>query len=144
MSATGSHVQGSTLVFMGAGLLILLGLGHVLLTYFSSAFRPRRAELMEALTTGHPVITTQTTLWRGMTGFHVSHSMGPICLGLIYGYLALEAPTLLFESRFLAGLGVGALILYAVLAKAYWFVVPFIGFCLALGCFVVAFILAWA
>jgi len=142
LSPIGSHAQATALVFMGAGLLILLGLGHVLLTYFSSAFRPRRAELMEALTTDHPVITTQTTLWRGMTGFHVSHSMGPICLGLVYGYLALKAPTLLFESRFLAGLGIGALLLYAVLAKAYWFIVPLIGFCLALGCFVAAFMVA--
>jgi hypothetical protein len=135
-------VQASTLILISAAILIVLGVAHVLLTYFSSAFHPRQAALVDALTTGHPVITSQTTLWRGLIGFHVSHSMGAIYLGLIYAFLALEAPELLLKSHFLLGLGAGALALYMILAKAYWFVLPLIGFCIAFACFVAAIIVA--
>ena len=135
-------MQASTLVLISAAILIVLGAAHVLLTYFTSAFHPRQTALIEALTTGHPVITTQTTLWRGLIGFHVSHSMGAIYLGLVYAYLALEAPALLFKSHFLLGLGAGALALYMVLAKAYWFVLPLVGFCVAFACFVAAIFVA--
>ena len=62
----------------------------------------------------------------------------------MYGYLALRHGAFLFESWFLQALGLVALLAYAVLAKRYWFSVPFRGIVLATALYVPALIIAGA
>ena len=89
-----------------------------------------------------PVITRQTTLWKCWIGFNASHSMGAIGFGLIYGYLALMQPEMLFQSAFLLAVGFVLLTGYAILGERYWFSVPYKGICLSLGYYLVAIVLS--
>ena len=74
-----------------------------------------------------PKISRQTTIWRASIGFHASHSFGAILFGLIYLYLALAGAQFLFGSKFLLGLGLAYIASMAILAKLYWFNIPFRG-----------------
>jgi hypothetical protein len=122
----------------------LLGLGHLILTFVGPKLLPRDRSLRAAMEAVSPVITRQTTIWRAWIGFNVSHSMGAMLFGLVYGYLALAHTDLLFGSVFLQALGLVTLSAYVVLAKLYWFVTPLLGTSVALGCYVLSLALAWA
>ena len=64
--------------------------------------------------------------------------------GLIYGYLALAQPALLFRSPFLLSIGLCFLVLFAVLGKKYWFSIPFRGILLSTGLYAGAIAAYWA
>lgn len=76
-------------------------------------------------------IARSATMWRASIGFHASHSLGAMFFGLVYGYLALEESGFLFGSVFLMALGLTVLCAYLLLARLYWFKVPFHGILLA-------------
>jgi hypothetical protein len=57
-----------------------------------------------------PVLTKETTMWRCWVGFNVSHSMGLILFGLVFGFLALAHGQLLFHSAFLLVVGLAMLV----------------------------------
>ncbi len=59
---------------------------------------PRDPALQVSMNQVSPVITKQTTMWRGFVGFNASHSMGLILFGLIYSFLAISNSPLLFRS----------------------------------------------
>lgn len=119
-----------------------LGFAHLVLTYWGPKLLPRDRSLKGSMEGTHPVITTQTTVWRAWIGFNVSHSMGALLFGLLYGYLALAQGELLFQSPFLQAIGLVTLIAYVVLAKLYWFATPLLGTSVALGCFLAGVLLA--
>ncbi|MDK2126843.1 LIC_13387 family protein [Parachitinimonas caeni] len=121
----------SGLVCAGAGIILLLGTLHLRHTYFSNNFSPREADLEARLKTAVPVITDQTTLWRSLIGFNASHSLGAILFGLLYLYLPLVRPALFFSDAFLQLAGLGYLVAMSILAKRYWFSVPYKGILLA-------------
>jgi|SRR5215470_13418490 hypothetical protein len=133
----------AVLVAISAAITLLLGGAHLYLTFFTRAFSPREATLEEKLKTVSPVLTSETTLWRSQVGFHVSHSLGIILFGAVFGYLALEHSTFFFQSRFLVALGAVFLLGYLVLAKLYWFSRPFIGVALALGLYLAGIVAAY-
>ena len=85
-----------------------------------------------------PVISTETTMWKSWIGFNASHSMGAILFGLIYGFLAISHAGLLFASPFLLLVGLSMLTSFVVLAKVYWFSIPFACVSVALACFVIS------
>jgi hypothetical protein len=91
-----------------------------------------------------PVITRQTTMWKAWVGFNVSHSFGAILFGAVYGYLSLAHSGFLFQSTFLLSLGLLMLLGYALLAKLYFFRVPFRGILLATFLYALALIVDWA
>ena len=126
----------NALIGISAGIVFLLGLGHLLLAYFSRAFSPRDALLETRLKEVAPFITSQTTMWRAQVGFHASHSLGAIVFGLIYGYLAWAHFDFLMQSPFLLVLGALVLFCYWVLAKLYWFILPLAGVALAFACYI--------
>jgi hypothetical protein len=64
--------------------------------------------------------------------------------GLVYGHLALARVGLLFHSVFLLAVGLVWLCSYAILARRYWFSLPFTGICLSLACFVASIVAAYA
>lgn len=136
------QILAQSLVIMSAGLILSLGLLHLLFTYAGNKFHPRDAELLTQLRTTPLVITRQTTVWRAWIGFNASHSLGAVLFGAMYAYLALQQPVMLFDSVFLGATGLAALSSYLVMAKLYWFRIPFRGISLALVMYIAGFALA--
>lgn len=124
------------LIILSAGIILLLGAVHLLYTFTGNKLKPRDAGLQAKMTHIHPNITTQTSMWKAWVGFNASHSMGAILFGLIYTYLAMVHPELLFRSQFLLLVGVCFLVCWLILAIGYWFRIPLIGIGLALVCFI--------
>ncbi len=71
-------------------------------------------------------------MWNAWIGFNASHSFGAILFGLVYGYLALAHSVFLFESTYLLVVGLTLLVGYTLLARRYWFSIPFRGITVAL------------
>lgn len=125
----------ASLILLSASIVGLLGLAHLVLTFYGPKLLPRDRTLQDSMKSIHLVITKQTTVWRAWIGFNASHSLGAILFGLVYGYLALVQPHLLFESTYLQALGLVMLGAFVVLAKLYWFITPLLGTSAALVCF---------
>ena len=117
----------SLLLAAAAAVILLLGSVHLLYTFVGPKLQPRDAALREAMERVSPVITGQTTMWRAWVGFNASHGLGAMLFGLVYGYLALALPGVLFASPFLLGVGAGMLLALWWLARCYWFHIPFVG-----------------
>jgi hypothetical protein len=131
-------------VATSAFVIFALGAVHLVLTFVGDKLRPRDVALESALEAGFLRITTETTMWNAWVGFNASHSLGAMLFGLVYGYLALAQPWVLFGSVFL--LAVGQLILagYAVLGVRYWFSVPRAGIWIANAAYAGALIARWS
>lgn len=128
-------MQAAWLVAASASVILMLGLVHLLYTFHGSKLMPRDAWLQAQMCSVSPRISAQTTMWRAWVGFNASHSMGALLFGLIYLYLALNAPAMLFGSPFLCGLGLSFLFGWALLGRHYWFSVPYRAVLLALALF---------
>lgn len=134
----------SSLVAASAAIILLLGLIHLLYTFYGPKLLPRDPELQRRMQEVSPVITRQTTMWKAWVGFNASHSYGAILFGAVYGYLSLAHGAFLFRSTFLLALGLLMLLGYALLAKLYFFRVPFRGILLATFLYALALIVSWA
>ncbi len=121
----------STLIAISAAITGLFGSIHLLYTFNSPKMHPRDKNVMLAMENTFPVITKETTVWRATVGFNATHSMGLMLFGMIYAYLALAHPVVFWQSTFLLTLGMVVLIAYLVLAKLYFFSIPFRGIALA-------------
>ena len=124
-------VIASVLFAASSAIVLVLGSLHALYTFRGQRLWPRDSALIQRMQEVSPVITRQTTIWRATLGFHASHSSGAILFGLLYLFLAFEPSHLLFRSSFLLCLGLTYLAVMVVLAKLYWFSVPFRGLALA-------------
>jgi hypothetical protein len=111
--------------------MLLLGILHFVYTIRGPKLHPRDADLEARMMAVSPVISPQTTMWRAWVGFNLSHSLCLIFFGTLYSYLALRHSTFLVHSWFLLLLGFVLLLAYAILAKLYWFSVPFVGVVIA-------------
>ena len=132
------------LMMLSAGIILLLGLMHLLFTFTGTKLTPREPALQESMRTVSPVISKETTMWKAWLGFNASHSLGAILFGLIYGYLAFGHSAFLFESYFLLIVGWGLLASFVVLGKLYWFDTPFRATLIAFVCYCVAVLLNFA
>jgi len=130
------------LIVISAGIITLLGLMHLTFTYFGDKLHPSNPALLAQLKSTHPVISRQTSMWKAWVGFNASHSLGAILFGVIFGYLALVQPTVLFHSYFLGFAGLFTLCSYLAMAKLYWFIRPLQGISLAFLFYVAGFIFA--
>lgn len=128
------------LVAASAAIVLLLGLIHLLYTFYGPKLLPRDRELQTRMQEVSPVITRQTTMWNLWIGFNASHSYGAILFGAVYGYLALTHSAFLFQSIFLLSLGLLALLGYVFLAKRYFFSIPLGGILLATFLYILALI----
>lgn len=113
------------LIAASAAIVFVLGAIHLVYTFGSRKFCPRDPVLEDHMQRVSPVLTRQTTMWRAWVGFNASHSLGAMLFGAVYGYLALAHGDLLRQSRFLCVLGALFLGTFVVLAKRYWFNIPF-------------------
>jgi hypothetical protein len=132
----------SLLVAAGAAIVAVFGGLHLFHTFRGRMLFPRDEELVESMKRTAPRITRETTMWRAWIGFNATHSMGLILFGLFYGWLALAAPAVLFGSWFLRLLGLATLVALIVLARRYFFSVPFKGVVAATTLYVVGLIAA--
>jgi hypothetical protein len=137
-------VNPTLLMVSSAGLIGLLGLVHLVLTFYGPKHLPRDRSLVEAMANMAPEITSQTTIWKMWLGFNASHSMGLLLFSLTYTYLALAHGEVLFQSCFLQGLGLAALAGYVLLAKLYWFIPVLAGASLSLILYLSSIAMAWA
>ncbi|MGX4643413.1 LIC_13387 family protein [Massilia sp. SYSU DXS3249] len=131
------------LIATSAGIILLLGLAHLLFTFYGARFMPRDRVLQARMREVAPVISRETTIWKAWIGFNASHSFGAILFGAVYGYLALMHQAFLSNSAFLLSLGLLLLCGYVVLAKRYWFSTPLRGILLALTLYVLALLGVW-
>ena len=132
------------LMMLSAGIILLLGLMHLLFTFTGTKLTPREPALQESMRTVSPVISKETTMWKAWLGFNASHSLGAILFGLIYGYLAFGHSAFLFESYFLLIVGWGLLASFVVLGKLYWFDTPFLAILIAFVCYCAAVLINFA
>ncbi|SFK80586.1 LIC_13387 family protein [Lysobacter sp. cf310] len=130
------------LLVVSAAVLLTLGTIHLVITFVGPKLRPRDPTLEARMREVSPGITRQASMWGFWVGFNVSHSLAAMLYGLIYGYLAIAHPELLFSSAYL--LTVGALMLGTlfVVAKIYWFRAPLIGITISLLCYVAGVVVA--
>ena len=125
----------SALIAASASVVLVLGIVHLVYTFFGSKLTPRDSALRSRMTEVSPVLTGRTTMWKAWVGFNASHSLGAILFGLVYGHLAVVEPTVLFGSPFLLGVGASMLAAYAAVGRTFWFNVPNAGIVFSLLCF---------
>jgi hypothetical protein len=129
------------LICLSAAIVLFLGTLHLVYTFASRKFSPRDAALEERLKLVSPVISRQTTMWKAWVGFNASHSLGAMLFGALYGYFAIWHFSLLAQDRFLALTGAVFLSSFLVLAKRYWFNIPFAGVALSFVLYLAGFAL---
>ena len=124
-----------SLMTASAGIVLVLGVIHLVYTFWGPQLTPRDPALQAAMSQVSPVLTRETTMWKLWIGFNATHSMGAILFGLIYGYLAIAHGELLFKSPFLLVVGLAMVGGFVILGRVYWFSVPFWGMCASLACY---------
>ena len=132
----------SALIAASAGIALTMGTLHLVFTFHGRRFHPREPGVKEQLERSTMFMTRDTSFWNVWIGFNASHSLGVMLFGLVYGYLALTSAEFLFQSRFLLALGFCFLASFLVLAKRYWFSVPFRGLMLSSTCYALGLFMA--
>jgi hypothetical protein len=130
------------LMVLSAGIVLTLGVAHLVYTFWGSNLTPRDPALQATMSQVAPVITKETTMWRCWVGFNATHSMGLILFGLVFGFLALAHGELLFQSPFLLVTGLAMLGGLVVLSRVYFFSAPLAGMSVALVCYVASIVLS--
>ena len=138
------QVTATILMVASADIQFALGSLHLTYTFVGPKLTPRDPALRLRMQEVSPVITGETTMWRCWIGFNASHSMAAMLFGLVYGYLAIAQPGVLFASPYLLAVGLLTVGGFFVLGKLYWFSVPFIGIAISLACYVASIVVALA
>jgi hypothetical protein len=126
---------------VGSFIFSFLGTIHLLYTFFSRKFLVSDSTVMAGMKTTHPLISKDTTVWKCWIGFNASHSIGALFLGLINIHLATSYYSVLENSFFALFLTLITGFSYLLLARKYWFNIPFIGVSIATGCFMLSILL---
>jgi len=124
------------LLIVGSGILGVLGIAHLIYTFFSNKFDAYDKNVTAAMKKTTLVLTKETTMWKAWIGFNASHSLGAILVPLFYIPLAANNISIIQDSLWLSTLPVLIGLSYFALAKKYWFKIPLIGISLVCGCFV--------
>lgn len=129
------------LFLVGASIFGLLGFVHLIYTFFTDKFNPHNSDVAQAMKGTSLNITKETTIWRAWVGFNASHSLGAILFAAIYIPLAFSHIQFINNNSWFAVLPSIIGFSYLLLAKNYWFRIPFFGILLSTICFVGAFVL---
>lgn len=130
------------LLATSAALLSVFGLLHLRLIGFGDRLAPRDAAVEAGMRETALRLTRETTVWRAWTGFNASHGLGLLLFGVLYGYLALYRFGVLQQAPFLLAAGTVYLAGMLVLARRYFFSVPFFGVSASLVLYVAGALLA--
>jgi hypothetical protein len=101
----GNAVLASILMVLSAGIILALGVLHLIYTFSGTKLTPRDPALQVWMAEVSPVITRQTTMWKAWIGFNATHSSGAVLFGLVYGYFSVVHREVLFNSLFLLAAG---------------------------------------
>jgi len=134
-------VISQVLYISGALIFGILGFVHLIYTFFTDKFNAHNPDVTEAMKSTSPNITKETTVWRAWVGFNASHSLGAILFAAIYIPLAFSHIQFIANNNWFAVLPSIVGISYLILAKNYWFKIPFFGILISTICFVGAFVL---
>jgi hypothetical protein len=130
------------LFLAGAALFGLLGLAHGVLTLrdlrVPRAFTPADADLRRAMAEAPLQLAPQTTIWQAWLGFNLSHSLGLLVFGTVFGALAWRDFAMVAGNAFLRFSAVLVALIYLVLALRFWFWVPAVVSAVGMLCFVVS------
>jgi hypothetical protein len=129
-------MHAETLIAASAFIVLAMGAGHLLLTFFTDKMEPRDPALSARMKEVAPRLTRRSTMWNLHIGFNASHSYGPMIFGAIYAWLALVHPSFLMQSDFLLALGAVVFAAYIFLAIRYWFWAPLTGLSIAAAFYV--------
>lgn len=124
--------KAEALMVVSASIILMLGLAHLVFTFWGKKLTPRDPSLQDSMKAISPVITRQTTMWKAWVGFNASHSLGAIFFGQMYIYLAVAQAPFLFGSVYCQLVGLAFLVAYFTLGWRYWFKVPLTGISLSL------------
>ncbi|MFY2765059.1 LIC_13387 family protein [Arenimonas sp. MALMAid1274] len=123
------------LMLLSTGIALLLGVIHLAYTFSGSRLLPRDPSLLDAMQRAPLSLTAETTVWRAWVGFNASHGLGLVLFALVFAYLAMAQPQVLFASNFLLAVGFAMLLCLLVLARVYWFSIPTAGMAACVLCF---------
>ena len=129
------------LLIMGASIFGILGAIHLFYTFFTNKFDAHDSSVTEAMKSSSPVLTKETTVWKAWIGFNASHSLGAMLVAAVYIPLTTSYFQIIQQSLWFSILPVILGLSYLVLARKYWFRIPFFGVLIATLCFVVAAVL---
>ncbi|MGX5172504.1 LIC_13387 family protein [Aliikangiella sp. IMCC44653] len=124
------------LIIVGASIFGVLGIVHLLFTFFTNKFHAFNNHVTESMKGTSPVLTKETTMWDAWVGFNASHSLGAISIAAIYIPLAVFNMEVISENIYYSIFVTIISIAYLGLAYKYWFRVPFFGFAIATVCFI--------
>ena len=119
------------LLLIGAAIFGVLGTIHLIYTFLTNKFMPRKQEVVEAMKETSLVLTKETTMWKAWIGFNASHSLGAIVFSVFYILLSIQHMDVINETMGFIWLAVINSFAYLFLAKKYWFTIPFIGILMA-------------
>jgi hypothetical protein len=129
------------LLISGSSIFVLLGVAHLYYTFINNKFKARDAAVTEAMKNTQPVLTRQTTMWKGWIVFNGSHSLGVIFFGGVNIILGTQYYQVISSSIILQALNIVVCGGYLLLAVKYWFKTPLLGIAAATACFVLSAIL---
>lgn len=124
------------LLIIGASIFGILGAIHLLYTFFTNKFEAYDPSVTDAMKKTSPILTRETSIWNAWVGFNASHSLGAILVAGIYIPLTVSYFNVIQQSLWFSVLPVLIGVSYLVLAKKYWFKVPFIGVLISTICFI--------
>jgi hypothetical protein len=126
----------SVLVAAASFVIFCLGSAHLLFTFRGNKLHPRDPALMVRMREISPVISREMSMWNAWVSFNATHSFGAMLFGLIYGYLSLAEPAVLFSSWFLLAVGLALLGGCVLVGWRYWFSTPFRGVVLSTALYI--------
>ncbi|MBC7850565.1 MAG: hypothetical protein H7Y31_12565 [Chitinophagaceae bacterium] len=119
-------------LWIAAGIpFIVLGTIHLVYTFFGSKLYPRDPSMIDEMKRSFITITRETTHWKVWIGFNASHSSGVMFIGIMTIYFGLIQYDLIVNSLFLQITILATMIFYVVIARKYWFSIPFAGTAIA-------------
>jgi hypothetical protein len=124
------------LLIIGASIFGILGAVHLLYTFFTNKFEAHDSSVTEAMKGTSPILTKETSVWNAWVGFNASHSLGAMLVAAFYIPLTTTYFNIIQQSVWFSFLPVIVGLSYLVLAKKYWFRIPFIGVLISTICFV--------
>ncbi|MFC1720180.1 hypothetical protein ACFL00_03465 [Pseudomonadota bacterium] len=129
------------LLIIGASIFGVLGAAHLMYTFFTNKFEAHDSSVTEAMKGTSPILTKETTVWDAWVGFNASHSMGAMLVPAVYIPLTTSYFNIIQQSVWFSFLPTLVGLSYLVLAKKYWFRIPFFGVLISTLCFVGAAVL---
>ncbi len=124
-----------------ASIFGVLGTMHLLYTFFTNKFDAYDSSVTEAMKETSPVLTKETSMWRAWIGFNASHSLGAMLVAGFYIPLTVSYFNVIQGSAWFSILPVLIGLSYLILAKKYWFKIPFIGVLISTFMFAIAAVL---